>query len=297
MPRVSVVMPVYNCARYVSEAIDSILGQTFTDFEFIIIDDGSTDGTRALVEAAAAADPRIRLVSHENRGVTACLNEGLELAQGDLIARMDGDDIAMPDRFEQQVAFLDAHSDHALVGGQFVLVDPEGRGLRGLDRPTCHDALQVEFLKGITAVNHPTMMYRRESARSIGGYLSTISHAEDLDFLLRISETSKVANLDTCVLLYRLHLSSIGLTRRKEQVASQYRAVADAAKRRGLEPPRQPDARDPNRTLADVYMRWGWWALQGGEVRTARLYAVKAFIRRPISRASLRLLACSLRGY
>ncbi len=295
-PRISVIMPAYNCERYIKAAIDSILGQSFRGFEFIIIDDGSTDDTRSIAEAAAARDPRIRLISHRNRGITACLNEGLMLASGEFIARMDGDDISMPDRFEKQIAFLDAHPDHGLVGGQFMLIDPDGRWLRGLERPSGHDALQAELLKGMGAIFHPTMMYRRQLVLDVGGYSEEYRHAEDVDFLLRISEVTKIANLNTRVLFYRLHFGSVGLTRRREQLLAAYRAVVAAAERRGLIPPPRPEVSDPNTTRADVYSRWGWWALQGGQLRTARLYAAKALLRRPLDLKTLRLAACALRG-
>lgn len=106
MALLSVLMPVYDCDQFVQAAIDSILNQTFRDFEFIIIDDGSKDRTAEIVEAAAARDPRIRVISRENRGIVPSLNEALEQATGTLVARMDGDDISLPDRFSRQVAYL-----------------------------------------------------------------------------------------------------------------------------------------------------------------------------------------------
>src|SRR5688572_25740567 len=115
-PTVSVVMTVYNTERYVREAVESILGQTFRDFEFIIIDDGSTDSAPAILREYADRDPRIRLVSRPNTGIVRAANEGIALARGNYLARMDSDDVALPHRFEKQVRYLNEHPACVLVG-------------------------------------------------------------------------------------------------------------------------------------------------------------------------------------
>src|SRR5437867_4347597 len=113
-PSISVVLPVYNCPHYVGEAIDSILAQSYADFELIVINDGSTDETPRVLERVR--DSRVRLYAQENRGLAATLNRGIELARGRYIARQDQDDASLPERLEKQVAFLDAHPNCALVG-------------------------------------------------------------------------------------------------------------------------------------------------------------------------------------
>ena len=118
MPSVSVLMPTYNPGRYVSEAIESILAQTFTDFEFLISDAGSTDGSLEVMRRYAEADPRIRLIIQPKAGIVRALNELIALARGDLIARMDADDIALPVRLERQVAYLNDHPECVLVGSR-----------------------------------------------------------------------------------------------------------------------------------------------------------------------------------
>src|SRR4051794_24772902 len=110
-PPISVLLAVYNGGRYLRAAVDSILTQTFTDFEFIIIDDGSTDGSLATLREFAQRDPRINLVSRPNKGLTVTLNEGIALARGEFLARMDADDIALPQRFEKQIAYLRDHPE------------------------------------------------------------------------------------------------------------------------------------------------------------------------------------------
>ena len=139
MALLSVLMPVYDCDQFVQAAIDSILNQTFRDFEFIIIDDGSKDRTAEIVEAAAARDPRIRVISRENRGIVPSLNEALEQATGTLVARMDGDDISLPDRFSRQVAYLQANPECGLVGTQIMFMDPDGRPIAPMPNPLGHD--------------------------------------------------------------------------------------------------------------------------------------------------------------
>src|SRR6476661_6105481 len=126
-PPVSVLMPVYNAGRYVAEAVESILGQTYADFEFLIVDDGSTDRSRAILERYAARDPRIRLVSRPNTGYAAALNELLGLARGELVARMDADDVALPERLLRQVNYLRAHPEVVCVGTAVHLIDGGGR--------------------------------------------------------------------------------------------------------------------------------------------------------------------------
>jgi glycosyltransferase involved in cell wall biosynthesis len=296
-PRVSVLMPVYNCQEFIQAAIDSILNQTFSDFEFIIINDGSTDATNDLVVKAAGLDDRIKVVSRANRGIIASLNEGLDMARGDLIARMDGDDLALPDRFARQVAFLDASPQIGLVGGQAMLVDPDARALMSIAQPLLHNEILAKFFTGATSLWHPTVMFRRAIAVGIGGYGTGYEHAEDVDFFLRFSEHGQLANLGDMLLHYRLHPKSIGSTKANAQALAHYRAASDAALRLGFPAPSEPDLSGRDAPIAELYMRWGWWALQGGHVSTARRYGVKAVASRPASRESWRLVACALRGH
>ena len=125
-PLISVCMPVYNAKRYLGEAVESILSQTFRDFEFLIIDDGSTDRSLAILQRYAAQDARIRLSSEPNAGYVVRLNEMLHQARGDLIARMDADDVALPERFARQVEFLRSHPEVDVVGGAHENIDSKG---------------------------------------------------------------------------------------------------------------------------------------------------------------------------
>ncbi len=125
-PSVSVLMPIYNAELTLAEAVESILAQTFTDFELIVVDDGSTDGSLQMLQKFAHRDTRIRIISRPNTGIAGALNEAMDAARGEFLARMDADDISLPARFEKQVAFLQEHPDVVLLGSRVMLVEPYG---------------------------------------------------------------------------------------------------------------------------------------------------------------------------
>jgi glycosyltransferase involved in cell wall biosynthesis len=295
MTRISVIMPVFNCAGYVEAAIASILDQTYTDFEFIIIDDGSTDQTGKLVDAAAARDARIHLISRENRGISPSLNEGLALARGEYVARMDGDDIALPERFATQIAFLDANPECGLVGTQIMFVDPEGRPLIPMQAPLTHDAIVSTMMRGRESISHPTVMFRRKQALEIGGYLDRFVVAQDIDFFLRMADKAGLANLPDMMLHYRQHLTSVGRTQAALQAKSHTLAIVEAAARMKISAP-DPVRIAEFKDVVDDYARWAWWALGSRYLATARHYAGKVLRARPIDRESWRLMFCVLRG-
>lgn len=298
-PLISVVMPVWNAGAYLAPAIDSILGQSFGDFELIAVDDGSTDGSAAVLAAAAARDARVRVIAQENAGVAAALNAGIAAARGTYVARMDADDIARPDRFALQIARLKADPDLVALGGQILLIDPEGRALRQLVLPTAHDAIDAKHLGAHgMGMCHPTAMIRTAALRQVGGYDAAHPGAEDIDLWLKLAEIGRLANLEEIVLNYRQHFVSVGYRKRYEQLLSAWTYAQAAAARRGL----PFDAPAPTRDSAEavstarVAERWGWWALGGGEIATARRYAWQLLARHPFNRGSWRLAYCALRG-
>lgn len=295
MALISVLMPVYNCDEYAQAAVDSILNQTFQDFEFIIIDDGSNDRTAEIVKAAATRDPRIKVISRENRGIVPSLNEALEVATGELIARMDGDDISLPDRFRRQVDYLRKHPDCGLVGTQIMFMDPDGRPIAPMPNPVDHEGIVQTMLEGNESVSHPTVLFRAGVARSIGGYSNQYKHAEDIDFFLRMAEATKVANMPDLLLHYRQHAKSIGRTQTVAQADAHYRAICDAAARTGKPKPSPLERREYGNETDD-HARWAWWALNSQQMSAARFYAGKVLKARPFDRNSWRLAFCVLRG-
>ena len=207
-PSVSVVLPVFNAELYVREAVESILSQTFSHFEFIIINDGSTDGSTDILRELAAIDSRIILVERSNDGHLSALNLGIELAQSDLIARMDADDISMPDRFALQVARMRADPGLAVLGSSIRIIDKCGRFLRLVEYPKT----QIEtarILEQATPVAHPAVMLRRDAVLLAGGYRKPFLYCEDYDLWLRISELGfGIANMSQALLNYRWHGSN-----------------------------------------------------------------------------------------
>ncbi len=213
-PRISVVMPNYNGAKYLAEAIASVLAQTYGDFELLVLDDGSTDGSVAI--ARGFDDPRVKVHALEHAGLAATLNRGIALAQGALIARMDSDDIARPNRFALQVAYLDAHPEVALVGGQVRLLFADGRVAEAETVP-CNSAQLAPTLLDSCCIYHPTVMVRTEVLRAVGGYRSSFSRAEDYDLWLRLVDVAPLANLPEVVLDFRRHGESVSHVHRSQQ--------------------------------------------------------------------------------
>ncbi len=165
LPRISVFMPVYNTERYVAAAVQSVLEQTFTDFEFIIVDDGSTDRSPEIVEAIARRDSRINFVRRPHGGRVAVLNYGLSLCQADLVASMDSDDITLPGRFQLQIDYLTEHPEILAVGTRLRLMDPEGVAIADQFGMSTHEEIDASNRAGNCAISHGTIMMRRRRHR------------------------------------------------------------------------------------------------------------------------------------
>jgi glycosyltransferase involved in cell wall biosynthesis len=202
-PPLTVAMSVYNNAPYLALAIESIQAQTFADWEFLIVNDGSSDGSREIIDNFAARDPRIRAIHQENRGLVASLNRLVDEARAPLIARMDGDDISLPTRFEKQLAFLAEYPDHGVVGTWATCIDETG-ALRGDcgEKPITHEEMVAAFEYG-PLLCHPSVIMRRDVVRGVGGYRAAYKHCEDYDLWLRLGSVTKLANLRERLILYR----------------------------------------------------------------------------------------------
>jgi glycosyltransferase involved in cell wall biosynthesis len=208
-PRVSVVLPVLNGERYLRASVDSVLAQTFRDFELLIIDDGSTDSSRAIAESYD--DPRVRiLINEQNLGLPKSFNVGLRAARGSLIARHDADDIALPTRFEKQVAWLDAHPEVVLLGTQARTIDANGRPVADVGNSKPLGTMGIRW--GLLFFNpfiHTTVMYRREEIVALGMYNETYDASEDLDLWSRVIAKYECANLPDTLVQYRAHGESV----------------------------------------------------------------------------------------
>jgi glycosyltransferase involved in cell wall biosynthesis len=296
-PLISVLMPVFNAERYVAKAITSILEQTLGDFEFLIVNDGSTDRSLTILEKYAASDKRIRLISRPNTGYVVALNEILHLAQGEFIARMDADDIALPERFRRQIEFLRQHPEVVCVGGCHDLIDHKGRFLTHLVLPLHDRDIQREALAGHGSICHPCAMIRRSALLQVGGYDETLLPAEDLDLWLKLGELGQLANLQDSILQYRLHLQSVSERTCTVQRQQARIACERAWQRRGIEgifeasDPWRPGKDRRSRRL--FMLRYGWWAFNSRQRTTALIYAVKAILTNPLQWEGWKLFVCA----
>lgn len=214
-PKITVLMPVYNCELYIREAVDSILNQTFTDFEFLIIDDASTDKTVSIIKTYN--DPRIQLIEKpKNSGYTNSLNHGLSIARGEYIARMDGDDISLLERFAKQVAFLDANKDVVLCGTLYQIIGTN----KIVKVPENHADIKLELLKGC-CIGHPTVMMRKSLLDELSVIYDLIKEpAEDYDLWIRLLSIGKLHNLQEVLLNYRVHDTQVSQKREIQQMNS-----------------------------------------------------------------------------
>jgi glycosyltransferase involved in cell wall biosynthesis len=234
-PLVSVVMVVCNVDRFLTESIESILGQTFREFEFIIVDFGSTDKSATIASSYAAKDSRIKLHTIPHCGLAEARNTGCLLAQGQYIAIMDADDIAIRDRLMWQVDFMDKHPEVGVLGGAFEWVDATGASLLTVRHPLGNNEIQSGLLNGCP-LKQPTVLIRREAFAIAGGYRAVFAQSEDFDLWLRIGERFPLANLEQVVLKYRIHPHQISLCKRTEQTLCHLAARAAALSRRNGNP-------------------------------------------------------------
>lgn len=216
--RVSVLIPVYNGSQFLRQSLESILCQTWTDFELLLIDDCSTDSSTEIIAEFAERDPRIRAVYHaKNLGLAGTLNEGLRLAKGTYVARLDHDDEALPDRLRIQVEFLDSHPEVVLVGGSYVNMGLSPNLDRLCSLPTSPDEIS-RILPRENCICHPAVMMRRQIVLDAGGYRQEFRNAEDYDLWLRLSRVGPLANVSQPVIRYRLTTSGMSYSRRWEQL-------------------------------------------------------------------------------
>lgn len=205
IPRVSVVMPIYNSGRFLEEGLNSILNQSFSDFEVIIVDNGSTDNSRDIEDKYKKKDNRIRIIKLAKPNVQIALNEGFRAARGEYIARMDADDISFKDRFKIQVDYLDKHPEISLIGCSAVVIDEDGNRLGILQK---HDSLKriERKLRKSNCLIHPSIMFRNTGELFFREKFKT---SEDYDLYLRmLTSNKKITNLSNFLIKYRISKKS-----------------------------------------------------------------------------------------
>lgn len=208
-PQISVIMPAYNAEKYVAEAINSILAQTFTDFEFIIINDASTDSTKNIIESFQ--DPRIKLINNEqNKCVAKSLNIGISAAKGKYIARMDADDISLPERFQTQFNFMEKNPDIDICGSW---IETFGENKYVIKVPENNNDIKDELFFSCSML-HPTVIFKRDLSLQ---YSSDFPRAEDYDLWCRKINELKFANIPKVLLHYRIHNCQVGQANKTNQ--------------------------------------------------------------------------------
>ena len=286
-------MPVYNAGRYLDEAVGSILDQTFTNLNLVIVDDGSTDGSLARARAFEEKDGRVRVVRQENAGTGAARNCCLAESRGELLANLDADDVAEPMRIEKQVAFMKEHPDCVAVGTQSLFVDSDGDPLGTSSQPLTHDEIEAQLWHGLgTAMTQSTVMMRRETVTVAGGYDEALRVSEDLDLYLRLLDHGRFANLPDRLNMVRRHCGSVSAVgNRIEEQNPREEIVRCALQRRGL------SDRDLNiefpphpTTRAEWHAKWAFRAQRNGYPGTARKHARRAMMYGPLNPWALRAL-------
>lgn len=217
-PSVSILMPVYNNEAYLSGTLDSLLAQTFRDFELIIIDDASTDGSGEIINDYSQRDKRIQVITNEqNVRVAGSLNRGLKLCRGELIARADGDDLYFPDRLEKQVKYMQANPEIGVAASSIQEIDEHNRVIRTVEEPTQDEDLRFLLNFGCIYI-HPAVIMRKSLVDTVGGYDEVeFQHAcQDYDLWARLSEHTQFGNVGEVLMQYRIHPESVCKTRGQE---------------------------------------------------------------------------------
>ena len=283
MPKVSVVMAVYNGEKYLKKALESILGQTFSDFEFLIVDDASTDQTISILKSYQ--DPRIKILNNsQNIGLAASLNKALYVCKGEYIARQDADDISLLKRLEQQVAFMEENREVGLLGTSWYSINEQGERL-GVNYSSDAD-LSVHFIA------HGTVLLRRSCLIKVGYYREIFRYAQDYDLWLRLGEKFKIRNLRTPLYCLRIHEDSVSQKKEREQALYSCLALKMAEERKvkgkdslddlgkavaARDKIIKLDGKPEKKLLSQQYFIWSQAAFALGENRKAIKWSLRAW--------------------
>jgi len=296
-------MPVFNTAKYLQQALDSVSCQTHVDFELVVIDDGSTDGSVALLKSHANRESRMRLVLRENRGLIATRNELLRAARGGLVAWMDSDDISLPDRLALQLAAFAEDPMLVCLGAAAQCIDPDGEYLNVEHYSLLHQEILLDQENG-GAMRFPTTMMRRDIALQVGGFREPFKIGEDFDLLLRLSEVGQMANLAETLYLYRQHIASVCATLGPQWATYRDHILELARERRTFGKDKlqnggeiavaSPQRIDKRRFESAIYSQWARSALINENMPLAWRYSFAGLRARPTSLAAWRTAARTL---
>lgn len=284
-PKVTVFIPVYNREQYVGEAIESILAQTFSDFEILVVDDGSTD--HSLDKIRFFSDPRIRIVcNEENLGIPKTRNKGVELARGQYMAMLDSDDRAFPERLEKQVAFLDLHPEYAQVGSWCRMMDAQGRALNKIKRqPVLPDDIHAQFLFRCAMSNRSIMA--RTAILQEYRYRNDYPRCQDYELHVRLAKRYKLGNLPECLVYGRIHpqqitgqTTDLGDAKKREIISTQLKDLGVTFSSDDLNPHLTLSRMRKSHFIPDTsYLKWAreWLLLLQQANKNTHRYAEPAF--------------------
>jgi hypothetical protein len=295
-PLISVILPIYNGSAYARQAIESILNQTERNFELLLCDDGSTDGSLEIQQKLAKSDSRIRLFQTQRTKLFGVCNKMLAEARGEFLARMDHDDLSAPQRFEEEIALLRSDAQLAVVGTWLYIIDPQGRRICNYFPPTDDANLQELCLNGHCPINEPSSMMRTELVRKVGGWRTDIGVCGDVDLWLKLGEVGKLGMVPKPLQYYRYHPESQSHKAGAEgRQAVLTKICQEAMQRRNITGriPRPPVWPPLPCERHQQFLQYGWWAFHHGDRATATLYGWRAVREKPTSLEGWRLLACA----
>ena len=286
-------MPVYNGASYLRQAMASLRWQTFSDWEFLCVNDGSTDRSLAILQAFAQADARIRILNQDNRGIVEALNRGILAAKADWIARMDCDDVARPDRLATQFQFVQENPNCLVVGSHVLMTDPDGDPLKEQRYPSEHDEIEKLLLnRNAGSIAHPTVLMRRDAVIAAGLYRQRFQWVEDADLWLRLARRGQLANIARVLLHYRLHEQSVCRQRGGQQRERMRQLLQEAHAERGIAmPPTASLANDDRKKPSSILGKWARQAARAGYYRTALKHWRSQLAVEPVSLLTFRVTA------
>jgi len=250
-PKISVLTSCFNAERFLREAIESILSQTFKDFEFILIDDGSNDNTLAIIKSYKSHDSRIVVISKKNTGLTDSLNVGLARARGEWIARMDADDISCPTRLEKQLKFINKNPDIILLGTSYFTINCDGLILKKYIHPREHKKIVRRIERSGPPFPHSSVLYRRKVVQQVGGYRGVLKYAQDCDLWLRICLVGQISCLREPLIHLRRHNGSITAQNSKPEIFSSAGRVAYYLRKNGY-----LDPLDLDENKSQIFLNW-----------------------------------------
>jgi glycosyltransferase involved in cell wall biosynthesis len=216
-PAITVLMSVYNGEKFVGMAVESILNQSYQDFEFIIIDDGSTDNTPGILADYKNKDNRIKILRHKNKGLTCSLNTGAFLSRGEFIARQDADDMSMPDRLEKQIAFLKAHPGFAVIGAYALCTDEQGKVVTTSENNKYGTVIKVDVSRQ-NPISHSSAMFRKDVFNFCNGYDESFRVAQDFDLWNRMAKWGDIGLMPMILVKRRMINQGVSQKKIKEQM-------------------------------------------------------------------------------